>query len=68
MTAPSFSFFSAEPDGHSGEPRLDLVLPVFFRDVLPSGSAVALIGAAPGVAANAGERITRHRGPGVGRL
>lgn len=44
-----------------GRTSADLVLPVFFRDVLPSGSAVALIGAAPGVAANAGERITRHR-------
>lgn len=44
-----------------GRTSADLVLPVYFRDVLPPDSSIALIGAAPGVARTAGHRITRHR-------
>jgi len=43
-----------------GRTSADLVLPVFFREVLPEGSTIALIGAAPGVAEKAGARITGH--------
>ncbi|GAB3701551.1 WecB/TagA/CpsF family glycosyltransferase [Corynebacterium nasicanis] len=44
-----------------GRTSADLVLPVFFREVLAPGSAVALIGAAPGVAETAATRIDAHR-------
>ncbi|GAB2501480.1 UDP-Gal:alpha-D-GlcNAc-diphosphoundecaprenol beta-1,4-galactosyltransferase [Corynebacterium atrinae] len=45
-----------------GRTSADLVLPILFRDVLPADSAIALIGAAPGVAAKAAARLgTRHR-------
>jgi len=44
-----------------GRTSADLVLPVLFREELPADSAVALIGAAPGVAATAAARIERHR-------
>lgn len=44
-----------------GRTSADLVLPVYFQEVLPRDSKIALIGAAPGVARRAGGRITRHR-------
>lgn len=43
-----------------GRTSADLVLPVLFRDVLPAGTPIALIGAAPGVAARAAARIAGH--------
>lgn len=43
-----------------GRTSADLVLPVLFRDYLAPGTPIALIGAAPGVAAQAATRITGH--------
>lgn len=43
-----------------GRTSADLVLPILFRDVLPANSAIALIGAAPGVAQKAAARLGSH--------
>lgn len=43
-----------------GRTSADLVLPRYFTDVLTPGSRIALIGAAPGVADRAAERIDGH--------
>ncbi|AKK04823.1 Glycosyl transferase WecB/TagA/CpsF family [Corynebacterium mustelae] len=43
-----------------GRTSADLVLPVLFNEMLEAGKNIVLIGAAPGVAEKAAERITRH--------
>lgn len=48
-------------NGYSiGRTSADLVLPVLFQNVLEAGKNIVLIGAAPGVAERAAQRITGH--------
>lgn len=48
-------------NGYSlGRTSADLVLPVLFNEVLAPGKTIVFIGAAPGVAATAAQRISRH--------
>ncbi|QMV86132.1 WecB/TagA/CpsF family glycosyltransferase [Corynebacterium hindlerae] len=47
-----------------GRTSADLVLPVLFDDILQPGSRIAVIGAEPGIARAAAQRITAHKAIG----